>query len=91
MMGINDCCFHFVLPAFLNQDFLVSHSLLGLTSALRVPLFPVFLQVPLTMIMSVLWPILILMLCSSASTLAGQKHWTVSSRRWESWEAGQLD
>lgn len=38
------------------------------------------------MTMSGLWPTQTLMLCSSASTSADQKHWTVSSRRWESGE-----
>lgn len=49
---------------------------------LTCPLSSVFSQAPLTMIMSGPSPILIRMLCSSASTSADQRHWTVSSRRW---------
>lgn len=88
------CSFHSPLLATLDQDWL------GLLFLSRPPThsgpssvssFPVFSQVPLTMITSDPWPILIQMLCSSASTLADQKHWTVSSRRWEPGEAGWLD
>ena len=93
-MGINNCSFLFSAPSIPWPGLLRSpvpfqtfHPLRTLICSLPT----IFSQVPLTMITSGPWPILIQTLCSSASTSADRKHWIVSSRRWEPGEAGNWE